>query len=122
MKRRWLQNSLLMLFGIGLALVIVLFLRPYLLPEKSTPVQEIPCEPAPAELLATLKQVVANSRDPCIEFYWRPEPSDEFHVLVRLNNFGLHAPVYSLEKPDNVFRVLVIGDSFPQGMQVNLEE
>jgi hypothetical protein len=122
MKRRWLQNSLLMLFGVGLALVIVLYLRPYLLPEKAAPIVETSCQPAPSELLATFKQVVADSRDPCAEFYWRPEPSAEFHVLVRLNNFGLHAPIYSLEKPDHVFRLLLIGDSFPQGMQVNLEE
>lgn len=111
-----------MLFGIALAAVIALFLRPYLLPQAPVPTRETPCEPASAELLALLKQVVTDTRDPCAEFYWRPEPTDEFHVLVRLNNFGLHAPAYSLEKPPGVFRVLVIGDSFPQGMQVNREQ
>jgi lysophospholipase L1-like esterase len=66
--------------------------------------------------------VVTDTRDSCAEFYWRPEPTDEFHVLVRLNNFGLHAPSYTLEKPTNTFRVLILGDSFPQGMQVTMEQ
>jgi len=120
MNRRWLQNSLLVLFGVGLALIIALLLRPYLLPDTAP--QDIPCQPASMELLAYVKQVVGDWRDPCAEFYWRPEPTDEFHVLVRLNNFGLHAPPYTLEKPPGVFRILIVGDSFPQGMQVNREQ
>lgn len=121
MRRRWLQNSLLVLFGIGMAGVIALIARPYLLPQAA-PAHDAPCQPASIELLTLLKQVVIDWRDPCAEFYWRPEPTDEFHVRVRLNNFGLHAPPYTLGKPEGVFRILVVGDSFPQGMQVNMEE
>jgi|GEM_PF-2024872 len=122
MNRRRLQNSLLALFGVGLAAVIALVARPYLAPEAPVPAGERPCQPASAELLALVRQAVADTRDPCAEFYWQPEPTDEFHVLVRLNNFGLHAPSYTLAKPPGVFRILVVGDSFPQGMQVNREE
>jgi hypothetical protein len=123
MNRRWLQNLLLILFGIGLAAVIALFLRPYLAPpQPATPAGQAPCEPASAELLAYVRQVVVDLRDPCAEFYWMPQPTDEFHVLVQLNNFGLHAPSYTLAKPPGVYRILIVGDSFPQGMQVEMQE
>ncbi|MEO8609488.1 MAG: hypothetical protein ABI690_16470 [Chloroflexota bacterium] len=123
MQRRWLQNLLLILFGISLAAILALLLRPYLLPpQPALPTSEAPCEPAPAALLDYLKQVVIDVRDPCSEFYWKPAPTDEFHVLVQLNNFGLHAPSYSLAKPPGIFRILIVGDSFPQGMQVNTAE
>jgi hypothetical protein len=123
MKARWLQNLLLIFFGIGLAAILALLLRPYLAPpQPALPTSAAPCEPAPTALLEYLKQVVIDVRDPCSEFYWRPEPTDEFHVLVQLNNFGLHAPSYTLAKPSGVFRILIVGDSFPQGMQVNMQE
>lgn len=124
MQRRWLQNLLLIGFGIGLAAILALvFLEPGLHPDPTPmPTREAHCEPAPAALLAYLKQVVIDVRDPCTEFYWKPAPSDEFHVLVQLNNFGLHAPFYTLAKPPDVFRILIVGDSFPQGMQVNMRQ
>lgn len=123
MQRRWLQNLLLILFGIGLAAILALFLRPALIPDPTPlPTNATPCQPAPAELLDHLKQTVIDLLDACAEFYWRPEPTDEFHVLVQLNNFGLHAPPYTLAKPPGVFRILIVGDSFPQGIQVNMQE
>jgi hypothetical protein len=122
MKSRWLQNLLLTLFGISLAAIIALIARPYLAPQPSIPTSAAPCQPASIELLAYLKQTLTDWRDACAEFYWRPAPTDEFHVLVHMNNWGLHAPDYALQKPPDVFRILIIGDSFPQGMQVNLEE
>src|SRR5690242_13495076 len=123
MKRRWLQNLFLVIFGIGLAAVIALFMRPYLVPpQPATPTGQAPCERTSTELLAYVQQLVIDLRDPCAEFYWQPQPTDEFHVLIQMNNFGFHAPMYKLEKPADVYRILVVGDSFPQGMQVNTLE
>ncbi len=110
MKRQWLVLGLL----IGLSIVLGIVLG-WLFKQSQ-------CQSTPSTLLETHNLVLADSRVPCIEFYWRPEITDEFHVLVKMNNFGLHAPVYSVEKPANTFRVLVVGDSFPQGIQVKLEE
>ncbi len=102
----------------GVVLAIGLLSRPELVPVPS----DVPCEPVPGDLLPLVRELVHDYRDPCAEFYWMPEPTDEFHNLVRLNNFGLHAPDYQLEKPPGVFRILIVGDSFPQGMQVKWDE
>jgi hypothetical protein len=82
----------------------------------------VPCLPVSAALLHQIGALLKTTRTPCDSFYWMPNPTDEFHILVRFNNFGLHAPIYSFEKPAGVFRVLIIGDSFPQAMQVRYED
>lgn len=96
----------------------------YILRPSASPtvMPDVPCQPVPGDLLPMVRELVHDYREPCAEFYWMPEPTDEFHNLVRLNNFGLHAPDYALEKAPDVFRILIVGDSFPQGMQVKWEE
>jgi hypothetical protein len=80
------------------------------------------CQPAPGEWYAQVKALLRDYREPCAAFYWMPQPDDEFHVLVKFNNYGLHGPDAALDKPPGVYRVLVVGDSFPQGMQVEMEQ
>ncbi|MBL8154743.1 MAG: hypothetical protein JNM70_11215, partial [Anaerolineae bacterium] len=82
----------------------------------------VPCLPISTALLDQITALVRTTRTPCDSFYWMPNPTDEFHVLVRFNNFGLHAPITTLEKPAGVFRILIVGDSFPQAMQVRYED
>jgi hypothetical protein len=80
------------------------------------------CRPAPGEWYAQVKALLRDYREPCASFYWLPGPGDEFHLLVKFNNYGLHGPDATLDKPPGVYRVLVVGDSFPQGMQVETEQ
>ncbi len=78
------------------------------------------CIPADPALVAMLRELLVDWRDPCAEFDWLPD--SEFLVRVKLNNFGLHGPTYTLEKAADTFRIVVIGDSFPQGWQVEQEQ
>lgn len=121
-RRGWVGLALV---GIGLAVVAglaVLRLRqpsPAALLEPSTTCAIASVPERWYELAVAL---LHDTREPCASFYWMPEPSDEFHQLVTFNNFGLHAPLYNLQKAPDVFRLLIVGDSFPQGMQVAMEQ
>lgn len=48
--------------------------------------------------------------------------SSEFETYVRINSHGLRGPEVPYEKPADTFRVLVVGDSFTFGAQVNEEQ
>jgi lysophospholipase L1-like esterase len=100
---------ILIIFGIGLGLGLAFGAAPLLTPSHND------WQPMAKALLRDLRQ-------PSDQFYWLPKAEDEFHVLVKFNNFGLHAPDYTLKKPAGVFRILVVGDSFPQGIQVEIEQ
>jgi hypothetical protein len=120
-RERW----LLRLFGVALALTMiaaVYLIFPHQQSAALPPdVTDVPCVPELDDLALTI-QLVIHYRPPCEQQYWMPNPTDEFHVLVRFNNFGLHAPSYTLQKPSGVYRVLIVGDSFPQAMQVTHEQ
>lgn len=111
-------NLILILFGFGLALVIGLIA--VLL--SSQQVALAACEPASGDWAQLVYSLMGDFREPCDDFYWLPEPDDEFHNHIRLNNFGLHDTMLTLEKPDGVYRVLIVGDSMAQGWQVTLEQ
>lgn len=56
-------------------------------------------------------------------------PNKKIHIRsacfqndVKTNSFGFHSREYSLEKPEGVFRIAIIGDSFIEAMQVPLEK
>lgn len=59
------------------------------------------------------------SHIPNKEGYWK---IGEDRVFVRINSKGLRDRELSYEKRPHTFRILVLGDSFVEGMQVPLEE
>jgi len=46
----------------------------------------------------------------------------EYDVHVKINDLGLRSPDIGYEKPGDVYRILVLGDSFTEAIQVELEE
>jgi lysophospholipase L1-like esterase len=114
----------------GVLLVIVLVLTVMVLQRDGLP--QDPEAPPPtgsrcisafsAELTALIYETLETYQLPCRHFRWLNRPGGEFYNRIRLNNFGFHGPDYTYEKPANTFRILIVGDSFPQGIQVPLEE
>jgi tetratricopeptide (TPR) repeat protein len=52
-----------------------------------------------------------------------PQPfAQDFTAFVRQNSSGFRTPEYTISHPPNTFRIVVIGDSFPWGMGVSLED
>ena len=56
-------------------------------------------------------------------------PNKKIHIRsacfqndVQTNSLGFHSKEYSLEKPEGVFRIAIIGDSFTEAMQVPLDK
>ncbi|MDD4939037.1 MAG: GDSL-type esterase/lipase family protein [Candidatus Omnitrophica bacterium] len=45
-----------------------------------------------------------------------------FNTKIKINSKGLRDYEYSYDKPSNVFRILVLGDSFTAGLQVQMED
>ncbi len=52
---------------------------------------------------------------------WWTQEDREFTVPVRINEQGWRDVTHSVEKPPGVFRILVLGDSFAEALQVPLE-
>lgn len=116
------SRVLLVAFGVVMGLLVIVLALP--LVRRNTPapdVTELPCQAQPGAWFVQVRQLLHDYREPCAQFYWMPDPSYEFYGLVRLNNYGLHAPDIA-PKAEGVFRILIVGDSFPQGMQVSTEE
>ncbi len=100
-------------FGVALALlagVVALALR------------SAACTPAPGSWLRQTAGVLGTYRQLCGEFATLPDEEDGFPPVVRYNNFGLNDANLSLDKPPGVFRIVLVGDSFPQGVQVEREQ
>ena len=72
----------------------------------------------PNETFIQPDQELGWSHIPNKEGYWQ---IGEDRVLVRINSKGLRDRELSYEKRPNTFRILVLGDSFVEGMQVPLE-
>lgn len=48
--------------------------------------------------------------------------TEEFSVCVKINSKGLRDYEYEYEKRNNIPRILILGDSFAEGMQVELDK
>jgi SGNH hydrolase-like domain, acetyltransferase AlgX len=53
---------------------------------------------------------------------WWTQEEDEFKAFARINSRGLHDVEHSLEKPAGVYRILLLGDSYVEALQVPLEK
>lgn len=76
-----------------------------------------------------LLPAAAFGDDPTLAGKYRPHRRlryrseiDGFDVRVRYNSLGMRDVEHAFEKPPGVFRILVLGDSFMEGKQVELEE
>lgn len=56
---------------------------------------------------------------PNSEIYIR---SECFSNIIETNSLGFHSKEYSIEKPEGVFRIAIIGDSFIEASQVSIEK
>lgn len=52
----------------------------------------------------------------------RESPKGEYNVMVRFNSYGFRDYEYRLKKPEGTMRLVVLGDSFVDGLEVELEE
>lgn len=48
--------------------------------------------------------------------------TDEWDVLYKINSWGLRDSEFSLKKKDDEFRILLLGDSFTQGLGVDIDK
>lgn len=111
MKPRRLASFLLPLVGVVLALLTgaALLLRPT-------------CAPAPGRWLRQVTGMTGAYREPCGEFATLPDEEDGFPPVTRYNNYGLNDSNLTVDKPPGVFRIVLVGDSFPQGVQVERDQ
>jgi lysophospholipase L1-like esterase len=56
---------------------------------------------------------------PNYDFHYK---TDEFDIRTRFNSMGLRDKDYSLEKPDGIYRIVVLGDSITEALQVKDDE
>jgi lysophospholipase L1-like esterase len=55
---------------------------------------------------------------PNCRFVYKLDYTKEFTIRRKTNSLGLIGEEISVKKPENVFRILVLGDSFTEGLQV----
>jgi len=79
-----------------------------------------PCEPN--EYTGTMLGYLAAYREPCAVFTWDPRDPGYPQHTIRYNNFGMHDEITTFAKPDGLTRILILGDSYPQGLQVPREQ
>ena len=56
------------------------------------------------------------------ESFWRMGGTREFLTHVSYNSRGMRDREYSVEKPEGTYRILVLGDSYAEGLEVAYEE
>ncbi len=71
---------------------------------------------------ATATGDIAAYREPCVSFTWDPRDVGYDNHIIRYNNLGFHDELATVAKPDGVYRILILGDSYPQGLQVPREQ
>lgn len=65
--------------------------------------------------------------DPIVKYSFVPHKTctiktSEFQVEYRINEHGLRDDSFNIQKPDNTFRILFLGDSFTEGQGVELSQ
>ena len=107
----------------GLTLALLLVAGAALLWRTLAPTAPVSSECQPSPLYTThIVPVLASSglyRLPCSVFRFQ---SAEFDREVHLNSLGLHMPELPATKPSGTYRLLIVGDSFPQALQVAPEQ
>lgn len=79
-----------------------------------------PCQPDTP--LLTITGHLQAYREPCAVFTWDlADPGYPNHTI-RYNAFGFHDEPVTRQKPPNTYRILVLGDSYPQGLQLPREQ
>ncbi len=53
---------------------------------------------------------------------WNTSLRGEYSAYVKINNKGLRGQAYEYDKPNDVYRILILGDSFTAGLQVPEEK
>ena len=79
-----------------------------------------PCEPVMDAMAAT--SAVQMYKEPCARFQWTlADPGYTPHT-VQYNGFGMHDEPVTFDKPPNTTRILIMGDSYAQGLQLPMEQ
>jgi lysophospholipase L1-like esterase len=71
---------------------------------------------------ATATGDIRAYREPCSSFTWDPRDPGYDNHIIRYNNLGFHDELITVEKPNGTTRILILGDSYPQGLQVPREQ
>jgi lysophospholipase L1-like esterase len=104
-------------FGVGMALIMLeIFLRIYSFPPESS----IGAQLAIFDVYIS-DPAIGHTLKPNSDFYWT-NAYGEFTVNVHINELGLRDVPRQYERTPDVPRVLVIGDSFTEALQVELED
>lgn len=53
---------------------------------------------------------------------WFVTPTKEYRNFIKINSFGFHDDEHVFEKPKNIYRILVLGDSFVASVQTPLNK
>ncbi len=111
MARKILISSLLILFGVLLAFgVLEIFVR---VSGKTPPSGE------PAFFWQDDKRFGWFHAPGAEGYYFNPP--GEYNAYAKVNSAGLIDQEYALEKPEGVYRILVLGDSFTEGLRVPMD-
>jgi lysophospholipase L1-like esterase len=104
-------------FGLGMALLLLeIFLRVYTFPPES----RIGAQLAIFDAYIS-DPVIGHILKPDSEFFWT-NAYGEFTVEVKINHLGLRDVPRHYERNPDVPRVLVLGDSFTEALQVDLAD
>lgn len=79
-----------------------------------------PCTPNQDAMFTTSALEVYKA--PCAVFTWDLAEQGMPNHTIRYNSLGMHDDPVTFERPPNTYRVLILGDSYAQGLQVPLEQ
>jgi hypothetical protein len=115
----WLKNFLAMLatifFGLVLA-VLILEIGLRLVPEAIW--KRLIVDSPTRYLLYQTDRNIGWVHIPNAEITWQGQ--GEFKATVKINSLGLRDYEHTYAKPSGTFRILILGDSFAEGIQVDL--